>query len=68
MTMWRVEVDQEYKELCGKIIRLENFLISYLPSPEEKPRIALMEIQLNVMKTYRDILYLRLEEYGGVIE
>lgn len=61
MTTWKDGVDQEYKELCGKIIRLENFLISYLPSPEENPKIALMEIQLNVMKAYRDILYLRLE-------
>lgn len=61
MSTWQDRVFQEYKGLCEKITRLEDFLKSYLPLPEEKSKIALMEIQLNVMKAYRDILYLRLE-------
>lgn len=63
MTDWQDRLFQEYKELGGKIIKLETFLNSYFPSPEEEPTIALMEIQYNVMKAYHNILYLRIKNF-----
>lgn len=59
--MWQVSVQQEAKELCGKISRLNSFIKSDSSSHLSVDMLSLLVQQLECMKKYHKILVQRLE-------
>lgn len=61
---WQERVIQEHDELSFKIIKLEDFLNRYDHGKvDDVQDINLLKAQLQAMKTYKDILYARIENF-----
>lgn len=59
--MWQVSVQQEAKELCGKISRLDSFIKSDNSKHLSADMLSLLVQQLEHMKQYHNVLVQRLK-------
>ena len=59
--MWQVSVQQEAKELCNKISRLDSFIKSDSSSHLSVDMLSLLTQQLEFMKQYHNVLVQRLK-------
>ena len=59
--MWQVSVQQEAKELCGKISRLDSFIKSDNSKHLSVDMLSLLAQQLEHMKQYHNVLVQRLK-------
>lgn len=59
--MWQVSVQQEAKELCGKISRLDSFIKSDSSRNLSVDMLSLLTQQLEFMKQYHNVLVQRLK-------
>lgn len=59
--MWQVSVQQEAKELCSKISRLDSFIKSDNSKHLSADMLSLLVQQLEHMKQYHNVLVQRLK-------
>ena len=59
--MWQVSVQQEAKELCNKISKLDSFIKSNSSSNLSVDMLSLLAQQLEYMNQYHNVLVQRLK-------
>lgn len=59
--MWQVSVQQEAKELCNKISKLDSFIKSDSSTHLSVDMLSLLTQQLEFMKQYHSVLVQRLK-------
>lgn len=59
--MWQVSVQQEAKELCNKVSKLDSFIKSNSSSHLSVDMLSLLVQQLEYMKQYHNVLVQRLK-------